>query len=106
MRKANREGSFNSLVWPALFPILKISAGSLLSRFPDEKRPLVSIDISILTIAYCSSSTSDMTIQQGGWMLVEDPVATAGMTVTSYPRRMARLSSETLQSIQRRVSAT
>lgn len=43
-----------------LVPAIGNSAVSLLSRFPNEKRPLVSIDVSILIIANCTSSMSDI----------------------------------------------
>ena len=44
-----------------LVPAIGNSAGSLLSKFPDENRPPVSIDVSVLMIANCTSSTmSDM----------------------------------------------
>ena len=43
-----------------LVPAIGNSAGSLMSRFPNEKRPPVSIDVSILMIANCTSSMSDM----------------------------------------------
>ena len=43
-----------------LVPAIGNSAAALLSRFPDEKRPLVSVDVSILIIANCTSSMSDM----------------------------------------------
>ncbi|KAI1624495.1 Alpha/beta hydrolase fold-1 [Exophiala viscosa] len=49
-----------------LVPAVGQSAGSLLSRCPDNKRPHVSID-------------------ENGWMLMEDPAATAGMICQKLP---------------------
>ena len=43
-----------------LVPAVGNSAGSLLGRFPDEKRPPVFIDVSIFITANCTSSISDM----------------------------------------------
>ncbi|EXJ73903.1 uncharacterized protein A1O5_02197 [Cladophialophora psammophila CBS 110553] len=49
-----------------LVPAIGSSAASLLGRFPNEKRPLVSID-------------------EDGWMLMEDPEATARMICQELP---------------------
>ena len=49
-----------------LVPTIGNSALSLLSRFPNEKKPPVSIDASILiiAIAHCASSVSDMNLRK------------------------------------------
>jgi hypothetical protein len=80
-RKAqSKPGGIVRLAYIAcLVPAIGNSAESLLSRFPSQKRPLVSIDVSFLMITHSPSSMADMNLKQNGWMLIEDPVATAGL---------------------------